>query len=536
MYTSYFQLKENPFNLTPDPDYLFLSKSHKEALSHLRYGINERKGFIVITGNIGTGKTTLLRTLLAELDSSIKSALIFNAFISDKELLQTINQEFGISSDKHKSKKQCIDALNTFLLDTFTEGGNAVVFLDEAQNLSPEVMEQIRMLSNLETEKEKLLQIIFVGQSELKELLSMPGLRQLNERITVRYDLQPLKPKDIKAYVEHRLVVAGAGGSIHFKRGAFKSLYAFTGGNPRLINAICDRALLIAYSKDQSHINSTIIKQADVTVRGEGIAKNKKNFITDRKILIFAFVFFAIIACSAGWFYKDSIGAYYHKISRLELEITDKTAVQKPPPKKQISEPIIKKPQIEKLKEIEPKVENSGIKIPDSKEPEIKPIKNLPEVVPVKPFKKPFKDIKQEPKKQKSLIFDPNEALKKNSEQSEEVRLSLEMETKVPSGMNIITEKNSINSLIQLEFFIGDPWERGMTTPEIMWVQKTLKDAGYELEVTGIYDEQTIQSIKNLQGDFALEVDGIIGPESKWALYQLSTTKIFDFYKKDELH
>ena len=187
MYTSFFGFRENPFNLTPDPRYLFLSPFHKEALDHLLYGITERKGFIAITGGIGTGKTTLCRALLDHLDDSTRTALIFSAFLSDTELLKAINQEFGIKMDPAAaSKKDYIDSLNSFLLDNFSSGRNAVLLIDEAQNLSQTVLEQIRMLSNLETEKEKLIQIVLVGQSELKDLLASPSLRQLNERITVR--------------------------------------------------------------------------------------------------------------------------------------------------------------------------------------------------------------------------------------------------------------------------------------------------------------------------------------------------------------
>ncbi|MBW1935217.1 MAG: AAA family ATPase [Deltaproteobacteria bacterium] len=243
MYTAYFDFKENPFNLTPDPKYLFLSTYHKEALEHLLYGINERKGFIAITGGIGTGKTTLCRALLSHLDVSTRTALIFNAFLSEVELLKTINREFGINTGPGiASRNDYIDALNRFLLKNFSQGGNAVLLIDEAQNLSQAALEQVRMLSNLETEKEKLLQIVLVGQLELSSLLASPALRQLNERITVRYELKSLDSKDIQGYVAHRLSVAGGGGSsLKFSEGAFKKLYGFSRGNPRRINALCDR-------------------------------------------------------------------------------------------------------------------------------------------------------------------------------------------------------------------------------------------------------------------------------------------------------
>ena len=263
MYTSFFGFKENPFNLTPDPRYLFLSPYHKEALDHLLYGINERKGFIAITGGIGTGKTTLCRALLSHLDPSTKSALIFNAFISDIELLKAVNHEFGLSMGQGKvSKKEYIDALNQFLLRNFARGGNAVLLVDESQNLSDSVLEQIRMLSNLETEREKLIQIVLVGQSELKELLAAPSLRQLNERITVRYDLSPLELRDIRGYVEHRLVVAGGRGNVQFTDGGYRRIALFSKGNPRRINAVCDRSLLIAYVEGVQRISKGTVRRA----------------------------------------------------------------------------------------------------------------------------------------------------------------------------------------------------------------------------------------------------------------------------------
>jgi general secretion pathway protein A len=270
VYTSYFGFKENPFSLTPDPSYLYLSRNHKEAFDHLLYGINERKGFIVVTGGIGTGKTTLSRALLGTLDSSTKTALIFNAYISDMELLRTINQEFGVGEETPgQTKKDYIDSLNQFLLETFSRGGNAVLLIDEAQNLSHSVLEQIRMLSNLETEKEKLVQIILAGQSELRELLSSPSLRQLDERIMVRYDLKPLDKRDVQGYVEHRLVVAGGKGNVRFTKGAFEAIYAYSQGNPRRINGVCDRALLIAYSKDKFTISKKMVRKAIGDIRGD---------------------------------------------------------------------------------------------------------------------------------------------------------------------------------------------------------------------------------------------------------------------------
>lgn len=308
MYTAYFDLKENPFNLTPDPKYLFLSPQHKEALNHLIYGINEKKGFIVITGGIGTGKTTICRSLLSELDQSVESALVFNSFISDMELLATINQEFGIKSTGGiPTKKSYIDSLNKFLLKNFASGRKAVLLIDEAQNLSLRVLEQIRMLSNLETEKEKLLQIVLVGQPEL-QLLILPSIKQLNERITVRYHIKPLSKNHVRNYIEHRLRVAGgSNGNLKFVHGTYKAIYACSRGIPRRINSVCDRALLIAYSKGSSSIDKKTIKDAVSDIGGNYIISDKWK----KKNLLFSVILLLLGALAVG------VMIYGYKIFKL---------------------------------------------------------------------------------------------------------------------------------------------------------------------------------------------------------------------------
>src|SRR5208337_4388625 len=209
MFEKFFGLSENPFNVTPDPKFLFLSKAHEESLSYLRYGIDQRKGFIMITGEVGAGKTTICRALLGNLPKTVRTALILNPALSDIELLQTINQDFGINAS-HTSKKALLDELYEFLINVFIAGENAVLIIDECQNLSPDVLEQIRMLSNLETEKEKLLQIVLVGQPELGETLKKPALRQLTQRVSVHYHMLPLQKEEIERYINHRLKIAGA--------------------------------------------------------------------------------------------------------------------------------------------------------------------------------------------------------------------------------------------------------------------------------------------------------------------------------------
>lgn len=262
MYEPFFGLREKPFNLTPDPAFLFLSKKHQEALSHLTYGIKERKGFIEITGEIGAGKSTLCRALLSRLGENIKTAYLLNSNItSDMQLLCTIIDDLGIKP-VGKNKMSLLKAMNKFLLEQTLEGNNVVLIIDEAQNLKPKVLEQIRMLSNLETDKEKLLQIILVGQPELKEILRSPGLAQLNQRITVRYHVSPLLREETEDYVKHRLNVAGANGSISFTDAAFDGIHCFSGGVPRLINVICDKTLLLAFVEETRQISADMVKKS----------------------------------------------------------------------------------------------------------------------------------------------------------------------------------------------------------------------------------------------------------------------------------
>ncbi len=281
MYEAYFGFKENPFRLSPEPGYLYLSEQHRDALNYLIYGIVEKKGFMMISGDIGTGKTTICRSLLAVMDGLIETALIFNTSISELDLLETILTEFGVDPGAVRSRKSYVDKLNVFLLETFAKGRNALLLVDEAQNLSHGVLEQIRMLSNLETEKEKLLQIVLVGQPELKDTLTLPALRQLNERITVRHELRPLLSADMERYIAHRLKVAGGPGKVRLTRGAYRLIYAYSEGIPRRINAICDRAFLVAYTRNATKINRWIVRRA---ARDIGDAYFQKTISFSRKL------------------------------------------------------------------------------------------------------------------------------------------------------------------------------------------------------------------------------------------------------------
>jgi general secretion pathway protein A len=241
MYCDFFGFTEKPFAITPNPRFIFLSKNHKEVFAHLLYGIRNHCGFIEINGEEGTGKTTALRTLLNQLESdSYRLALIFNPSLSAQELLRSVNAEFGIESTA-PSVADLLSTLNSFLLRENAAGRTVVLVIDEAQNLQPEVLEQIRLLSNLETETDKLIQIILVGQPELGAILERPELRQLSQRITVRFHLRPMDFDDACAYIRHRLDVAGCRDSEIFSPRAIRKIYRFAKGFPRLINILCDR-------------------------------------------------------------------------------------------------------------------------------------------------------------------------------------------------------------------------------------------------------------------------------------------------------
>jgi len=536
MYTSYFGFKENPFNLTPDQRYLFLSPNHKEALDHLLYGINERKGFIAITGGIGTGKTTICRALLSQLDDSTKSALIFNSLITENEFLETITQEFGIDMDMAPStKKQHIDRLNQFLLKTFSLGGNAVLLIDEAQNLSHTVLEQIRMLSNLETEKEKLIQIVLVGQSELKELLASSSLRQLNERIMVRYELRPLDRKDVQGYVEHRLVVGGGRGNLKFTDGALKAIYKYSQGNPRRINAVCDRALLVAYARDEFIISKGAVRKAIKDIMGDGASETRIMDWPRKGVrLTTAFMLLLIILAGfSGWAYRGHILNIFSPKEEVSVPIRDV--------EEKISIPIRKRQAASLF--LDEKSSHAGL---------------------FRLFREKMGRDNYAADDVHLALFSFETKIENYSmfKKSFRVLLALSGPPQYPSPLSAGLASNSVSSprylLIRKAIadgaiaidaegkdrlvtrdFLQTHWDRkvswvypdedenvdfvkGMSSQGVLKVQKTLKATGYPVEITGIYDDSTFQNVMKFQACFGLMPDGIAGPQTKALLYQIS--------------
>jgi general secretion pathway protein A len=270
MYTSFFGLNEKPFSITPDPRYLFMSERHGEALAHLVYGVTESGGFMQLTGEVGTGKTTLVRTLLLNrMPANADVAVVLNPQLSAREFLITICEELGIAVPADRSSiKALIDTLNHHLLDAHSDGRRTILVVDEAQNLAPDVLEEVRLLTNLETAKQKLLQIVLIGQPELRDLLARNDLRQLAQRITGRYHLEPLSRDETAQYVDHRLKVAGALGEI-FDAGAKREVFRLSQGVPRLINVICDRALLGAYTVESRRVNRRMVRRAAIEITGK---------------------------------------------------------------------------------------------------------------------------------------------------------------------------------------------------------------------------------------------------------------------------
>lgn len=262
MYTKYFGFNEKPFTLTPNPRFIYLSRNHKEAFAHLLYGINNHYGFIELIGEVGTGKTTVLRTLLNQLqEDTYRTALIVNPCLTGVELLRSICQEFGLSVQSEYANDHLVE-INNFLLSETSNGRTVVLVIDESQNLDPVVLEQIRLISNLETENDKLIQIVLAGQPELGALLERPDLRQLNQRIAVRYRLKSMDMLETRAYIRHRMEVAGETGGVTFSLFAIRCIYYYTRGLPRMINILCDRSLLIAYGEERRRISAGIVFRA----------------------------------------------------------------------------------------------------------------------------------------------------------------------------------------------------------------------------------------------------------------------------------
>jgi len=267
MYCDFFGLSEKPFTITPNPHFVFLSSIHREAFARLLYGVDSHAGFIALTGEVGTGKTTMLRTLLAQLDpDKYISALIFNPCMSGEQLLAAVCMELGIEAGE-QNLFGYLSILNRFLIEQNSAGRTVVLVIDEAQNLGPEILEQVRLISNLETERDKLIQIILAGQPELNDVLRRHDLRQLNQRITVRSRLTPMKLDDTSQYINHRLNISGSRIPGIFSPAAIRRIYRFSHGIPRLINMVCEQSLVMAWSRELRSVSSSMAAEVIAELR-----------------------------------------------------------------------------------------------------------------------------------------------------------------------------------------------------------------------------------------------------------------------------
>lgn len=286
MYESYYGFAENPFTLTPDPKYLYRSESHASAIELLQYAVERRDGFVVVTGDMGTGKTTLCRALLEKVDRKTVTALLLNPFLPEEDLLYAILQDLGVVSRgeewramRRPSRQELVSTLRDFLLSLVPLGARAVLMVDEAHNLPLPILEQIRLLSNFETDKDKLLQIFLFGQLELQPLLRSPELRQLDQRVSIRYQLKPLAEDEVGGYVSHRLAIANAARSVEFTPTALRVVHDYSGGIPRLINLLCDRALLEGSQAQATSIDEDLVIAAAEGLDLKPLARSQRSFL-----------------------------------------------------------------------------------------------------------------------------------------------------------------------------------------------------------------------------------------------------------------
>ncbi|MBM4313998.1 MAG: AAA family ATPase [Deltaproteobacteria bacterium] len=530
MYLDFYGFREKPFNLTPDPCFVFLSKTHKEAFAHLLYGINNRAGFIGLTGEVGSGKTTVLRALFSQLDTDHhRTALIFNPCLSAPELLQSINREFGVSTDTPNGAG-ALDALNVFLLEQNAEGRTVVLAIDEAQNLEASVLEQIRLISNLETGKEKLIQIILSGQPELLEILKRGEMRQLSQRITVRYHLQPMDFQDTVAYVGHRLEVAGGKERIGFTKGAMKRIYRYSRGLPRPINAACDRALMVAFAGDTTRISSRIAAAGiDDMMRAASPYPRRR-----RLIVIPAFVALAALL-AAGLYYRwpDAVDRFIasRHVGAMDEQtkkgpVISDTKSSLPPPAEfgNISESQSARMAFNTLADywnVRPVSEGGDLDLQQmgrlaqdrylrlyrfsgnlSGLLRIDHPAALELTLPGIPGKRFVSLVGTEKGK---LLIDPPIAGERS--------LSPQEIEKHWTGQGFLLWKNPLN--------LQTGMTRGLKGEQIKRLQGLLRDAGvYHAPVTGVFDGTTLSAIKKFQNSEGIEGDGIVGSQTLMLLYR----------------
>jgi general secretion pathway protein A len=302
MYRKFYGFREKPFEITPDPKFVYLSEIHQETLARLQYAVREGKGFSVITGEAGTGKTTLVHMLLSKLDGHVRTSYIFNPILDRADFLNYVCDDLGIKSDGMRSRGQSLTALHNFLLDCYTRDEKVFLIIDEAQSLESELLHEVRLLTNLETTKNKLLHVILLGQPELNQILAEPRFRPLKQRITVRYHMRPLRLKETKEYIQYRLKKARSRNLSIFDPGAIREIYRYSKGIPRLINIVCDNALLTGFSLEETRIGKKIIR--DIVMDLEGSEKGNRKRLLPPLLLILLVLILAL-------FFQESILVFW---------------------------------------------------------------------------------------------------------------------------------------------------------------------------------------------------------------------------------
>jgi general secretion pathway protein A len=533
MYLDFYGFREKPFNLTPDPRFVFLSKNHREAFAHLLYGIENRTGFIALTGEVGLGKTTVLRSLLSQLGADhYRTALIFNSCLSPPELLQDINREFGIPAHSSNSG-DLLHALNTFLLQQNAEGRTVVLAIDEVQNLETQVLEQIRLISNLETDKEKLIQIVLSGQPEFIEILKKKEIRQLSQRITVRYHLKPMDFDDTVRYIDHRLEVAGGRGGIIFSRPALKIIYSYSRGVPRLINAACDRSLLAGYTRDTARIGYQIAAAGIRDMKKNTAARARKR----HPFLIPAFAMFAALV-AAGVFYTwdnfanrftasqnigtkenqtkeaaDATGEEFSRAMAADLgNITESESNRRAFNKLAVSwnvPPVPESIYFADFNKMERAARDRGLRIYAFSGSMIALLRiNYPAALeltlPGISGKRFISLVRME---NGQCLIDPQISGRRS--------LSPGEIEKHWSGQGYLLWKDPLNLLMRIS--------PGLRGEQITRLQGLLKEAGtYSSPLTGAYDGNTLTAVKQFQSSMGIDQDGIVGSQTLMLLYRSS--------------
>ena len=529
MYLDFHGFREKPFNLTPDPRFVFLSKNHKEAFAHLLYGINNRAGFILLTGEVGSGKTTVLRALLGQLDPDhYRTALIFNPCLSPGELLQNINREFGIPANTSNSSS-FLDNLNQFLLQQNAEGRTVVLVIDEAQDLEAPVLEQIRLVSNLETDREKLIQIVLSGQPELLKILKRNEMRQLSQRITVRYHLKPMDFEDTVHYINHRLEVAGGRGAVIFSNSALKRIYRYSGGLPRLINAACDRALLTGYTRDTSRISLRIAAAGIKDIRRSAASTIQKR----RLILIPTFAVLAALFAAGIYFLRQDFIDRFKTSQRIEA--TEQIGKTPPITGEELSRAMVaelgKIPESESVRRafntlagfwnVSPIPENGDLNQLNAieravVERELRLYRFSGNLGALLRFDYPAILELNMPgvpgKRFVSLVGRDNEHLLVDPPIAGRRSLSFGEIEKHWSGQGFLFWKDPLNLLTSKSF--------GSKGDRIKQLQALLREAGvYSMPLTGVYDGDTVSAVKQFQSSKGINEDGIVGGQTLMFLY-----------------